>query len=245
MAEPTPSARKHRTRVDVDFRERGSPLFALVAACDAFDVHLARLMVGDYLLADRVIVERKTAIDFAVSLVDGRLFPQAAALSRRPERALLLVEGRRGDQSSSETRAPVVGAPGAPRCELRPRGARWPRIHPHALKGAVVSLALMWRLPVIFARDAEDSLFVLRTAADQASRVEGELLPRYDRKPRRLTSRKLHVLQGLPGVGPVLARRLLGAFGSVGGTMTGTADALCEVKGIGPQRAAAILKVVQ
>jgi ERCC4-type nuclease len=53
------------------------------------------------------------------------------------------------------------------------------------------------------------------------------------------------VLQGLPGVGPVLARRLLGTFGSIGGVMTGDADALCEVKGIGPQKAAAILKVLQ
>ena len=40
-------------------------------------------------------------------------------------------------------------------------------------------------------------------------------LKRYDRKPKRLASRKLYVLQGLPGVGPALAHRLLLEFGSM------------------------------
>ena len=36
-----------------------------------------------------------------------------------------------------------------------------PDIHPHALKGAIVSLAVMWRLPVLHARDPEDALRIL------------------------------------------------------------------------------------
>jgi Fanconi anemia group M protein len=211
---------KHRIPVEVDFRERESRLFALMAACKTFEVRIGRLKIGDYILADRVVVERKTALDFAMSLVDGRLFPQAAALARRTERALLVVEGRRTAEG-------------------------WPRVHPHALKGAVVSLALMWRLPVIFARDAEESLFVLRTAAEQAIRVETGFLRRYNHKPRRLTSRKLHVLQGLPGVGPTLARRMLGTFTTVADAMAADIEGLCQVQGIGRGKAEAILRVLQ
>jgi hypothetical protein len=49
----------------------------------------------------------------------------------------------------------------------------------------------MWRLPVIDARDREDSPRILRFLA------------------------QLYVLQGLPGVGPALASRVLLQFGSV------------------------------
>jgi ERCC4-type nuclease len=40
-----------------------------------------------------------------------------------------------------------------------------PQIHPHALKGAMTSLAVMWRLPVLVARDPEDSLRIFRFLA--------------------------------------------------------------------------------
>ena len=68
----------------VDFSERHSALLDLAQASGAFDVRLERLAVGDYLVGAGVLVERKTYGDFAMSLVDGRLFPQAAALARSP-----------------------------------------------------------------------------------------------------------------------------------------------------------------
>jgi hypothetical protein len=48
-------------------------------------------------------------------------------------------------------------------------------VHPHALKGAVVSLAAMWRLPIIHTRDPEESLLVLRLLAQQARHAGGVL----------------------------------------------------------------------
>jgi ERCC4-type nuclease len=127
-------AARHVLRVD--FSEQHSALFDLARASGDFDVHLERLVVGDYFVDGGALVERKTYLDFATSLVDGRLFPQAAALVRSPHRPVILLEG--------------------------PKPQRMPDVHPHALKGAIVSLAVMWRLPVIHARDPGDSLFVLR-----------------------------------------------------------------------------------
>jgi len=69
-------------------------------------------------------------------------------------------------------------------------------------------------------------------------------LKRYDCKPKRLASRKLYVLQGLPGVGPALANRLLLQFGSVEGVMTAAESMLVQVRGIGPQMARQIRKLV-
>ena len=65
----------------VDFSERHATLVDLARTCVDFDVQMDRLEVGDYCLDGRVVIERKTYADFATSLVDGRLFPQAAALA--------------------------------------------------------------------------------------------------------------------------------------------------------------------
>jgi Fanconi anemia group M protein len=195
----------------VDFSERHSALLDLVRASGEFDVHLQRLVVGDYFMGGGVLVERKTYVDFAMSLVDGRLFLQAAALARSPRRSVILLEG--------------------------PRPPRVPDVHPHALKGAIVSLAVMWRIPVIYARDPEDSLHVLRCLADQIGRTESNVLKRYDRKPKRLTSRRIYMLQGLPGVGPALASRLLLHFGTVEHVITADESMLRQVRGIGWKKA--------
>jgi ERCC4-type nuclease len=201
----------------VDFSERSAALLDLARACDDFDVEMVHLAIGDYSIDEHVIVERKTYADFATSLVDGRLFPQAAALARSPHRPIVLLEG--------------------------PTPPRLPNVHPHALKGAVVSLAVMWRLPLLYARDPEDSLRILRDLAHQASRAGG-VLRRYDRKPKRVASRKLYVLQGLSGVGPALAHRLLLEFGSVERVITASEEALMRVRGVGSKKAARIRELV-
>jgi ERCC4-type nuclease len=166
---------RHELRVDPS--ERHAALLDLARQCDDFDVYMEHLTVGDYCVDRGIVVERKTHADFAVSLADGRLFLQAAKLARCPLRPVILLEG--------------------------PRPARMPDVHPHALKGAMASLAVMWRLPVLCARDPEDSLRILRFLADQLGTSERGVLKRYNRKPKRLASRKLYMLQGSSGCGSV------------------------------------------
>ena len=134
-------ARRYVLRVD--FSERHATLLDLARTCVDVDVdvRMDRLDVGDYCIDGRVVIERKTYADFAMSLADGQLFPHAAALARSPHRPVVLLEG--------------------------PKPAKMPDVHPHALKGAMISLAVMWRLPVLHARDPEDSLRVLRFVAHQ------------------------------------------------------------------------------
>jgi len=209
-------ARRFVLRVDVS--ERNAALLDLARACGDFDVHMERLPSGDYEIDGGVIVERKTYADFAASLADGRLFPQAAVLARSRYRPVILLEG--------------------------PKPPQMPNVHPHALKGAIVSLAIMWRLPVIVARDPEDSLRILRCLAEQLAKTNPGVVQRYDRKPKRLASRQLYVLQGLPGVGPALAHRLLRQFGSVERVITADETRLTQVRGIGPKKAQRIRSLV-
>ncbi len=210
--------RDRRYLLRVDLAERNAALLDLARASGDFDIQMERLPSGDYEIDGSVIIERKTYADFATSLVDGRLFPQAAALARCPQRPVILLEG--------------------------PTPPQMPNVHPHALKGAIVSLAIMWRLPVIIARDPEDSLRILRCLAEQLARAHPGILQRYDRKPKRFASRKLYVLQGLPGVGPALAHRLLLQFGSIERVMTADQAVLTQVRGIGPKKAQRIRSLI-
>ena len=82
-------------RLHVDHAERPSALLDAVQRSGAFDVRVLRLVTGDYLIDHEVLIERKTIADFAISLIDGRLFPQVARLARSRYRSVLLIEGPR------------------------------------------------------------------------------------------------------------------------------------------------------
>jgi len=205
-------------RLDVDHSEHHAALLDAVRRTGAFDVQMVRLTTGDYLIDQTVLVERKSIADFAASLADGRLFVQVARLAHGAHRSILLIEG--------------------------PTPAAVPAIHPHALEGALVSLAAMWRLPVLHSVDAEHSARILQCLANQVSKPHQHILRRFDRKPKRLVSRRLFVLQGLPGVGPALAHRLLTRLGTVEGVITAEAVSLAQVRGLGPKKAARIRELV-
>jgi len=206
-------------RIAVDYSEERSALLDAVRRSGAFDVRLVHLATGDYLINDEVLIERKSVADLAASLVDGRLFPQVARLAHSYYRSLLLIEG--------------------------PTPAAIPDVHPHSVEGALTSIAAMWRLPMLHSSDAEQSVRMLRFLADQVCGRQEPILRRFDRKPKRLASRRLFLLQGLPGVGPALAHRLLSHFGSIERVLTADASALTEVRGVGAKKAARIRELVR
>jgi Fanconi anemia group M protein len=206
-------------RLEVDPHERESKLFDMICDSSLFDVRLARLRAGDYIVQHEVLIERKTYADFAVSVIDGRLFRQAAVFARLTYRPLILVEG--------------------------PRPSAMPDVHPHALKGAVAALAIGWCLPVLFSAGPEGSLLLLKLIAGQCDTFGSPILPRQGYRPKRLLTRKLFVLQGLPGVGPAIAKRLLDAFGSVEQVVRADPETLQQIRGLSAKRAAAIRAVLE
>jgi ERCC4-type nuclease len=58
-------------------------------------------------------------------------------------------------------------------------------------------------------------------------------LQRHGYKPKNNRKRKLFILQGLPGVGPERADRLLARFGSVEAVISASSDELQSIDGIG------------
>lgn len=63
-------------------------------------------------------------------------------------------------------------------------------------------------------------------------------------RPKRLKSKQLYLLQGLPQVGPMLANRLIEHFKSVSKIMNASIGELTEVEGIGMVSAEKIREVL-
>jgi len=205
----------------VDDREMaGGKVPAALAARGDAAVEIARLEVGDYRVEHRVVVERKTAADFAASLIDGRLFRQAAALALAPERAVLVLEGR--DQDWRDT-----------------------GVRREALQGALIAIGVFFGVAVLQSDDPEETARLLVYLARQAQRAARGGLPRPGYRPKGKRARQLFLLQGLPGVGPERAARLLERFGSVQAIMAASADDLASVDGIGEKTAAKMRWAVQ
>ncbi|MEA3254774.1 MAG: helicase-related protein, partial [Candidatus Altiarchaeota archaeon] len=62
-------------KIFVDVREKNSKVLKIL--CEKADIDMRQLDVGDFILSDRVCVERKTVEDFLSSIIDKRLFSQA------------------------------------------------------------------------------------------------------------------------------------------------------------------------
>jgi DNA excision repair protein ERCC-4 len=168
----------------------------------------AQLPVGDYVLSDRVVVERKTGADLAASIKDRRLFEQVDRLAEAYDAVVLVIEGEpihiaQASWKGALARVLLSGAAVIATTDAADT-AEW--------------LARLQRLQTRAPGDARGRPRVRRPTGDRARVAED-------------------VLTCLPGISTVGARRLLEHFGSLPAIFSASADELREVPGIGPVRA--------
>lgn len=217
--DPPKAQRAPVASVVVDDRETRSGVFEALQQMPGIAVRVAHLELGDYLVNADCRFERKTLLDFAESIKDGRLFTQANRLACWPARSAIILEGIAEDLQGSAMRR-------------------------EALLGAVISLTLVYELPVLRSRDPGETARLLVYAAEQLRRHAHGALPRPGKRPRSKRRIQLRLLQGLPGIGPTRAAGLLERFERVEAVMTADAESLRTVDGIGPKTAAAIRKAL-
>ena len=116
---------------------------------------------------------------------------------------------------------------------------------PMAIRGALISTQTIWYIPIIHSRSIEDTRDILLMIGRQ-DETHMDVVPlRGGYRPKRLKNRQLFILQGLPSVGPMLAKRLKAHFGSVSRVMNATVNELMEVEGIGKNSAEKIREVLE
>ena len=209
------------TRIAVDDRERSSGVAEALGGRSDVDITFRRLSLGDYEIDGTLIVERKTLADFAVSVLDGRLFRQAARLARNPAmRTCLILEG-------TPERYPRLAIPN------------------HAFQGALITVTLVFGVPVLRSATPEETADLILFAAQQLQRQA--ILPprRMGAKGSTLRKSQLLLLQAVPMVGPLRADALLETLGVPAQIANADLEALAEVNGIGPAIAASIRRVMR
>ena len=209
------------TEIVVDQRELDAAIAKDLSKREAVHTRLETLAVGDYVLSDRVAVERKSVSDFLDTLLDGdrSLFEQIGDLSRAYARPLLIVEG----DGLYEER----------------------NVHPDAIRGALASLAVDFDVSVLQTGSEDETAELLRTIAareqterDRTVSVHGE------KSAKTLSEQQEYVVSSIADIGPVTARSLLIAFGTVEAVMTARTEDLLDVDGVGEVTAERIREVV-
>lgn len=209
-------AKEEPGRIFVDPRER--EMGKLLEAAGA-EITLKVLEVGDYVVSDRVCIERKTAQDFVASIIDPErnLFRQISDLARSYDKPLLILEGR----------------------DLYTR-----QVNPKSIRGAMVSIAVDYGVPIIPTEDRNETAAVIAILAKR-EQAEGHEPKVHGRKTARtLKEQQEYLVSAIPSVGPAVARNLLNHFGSVERIMTASPEELKQVELVGPKIAERIRELV-
>lgn len=204
-------------RLIVDSRESRSGLALLLASRGA-DVVSEELECGDYVLADGMAVERKTATDFVASILDRRVFSQLLNLKTAYPRAFIVVEGNLFGTRSM--------------------------ISEDALLGAMSYISVIESVPILTTSDTGQTASLLLTMQRHAIEGLGYEIALRGGKPRDRRPGAQFLVEGLPGVGPTAAKKLLLHFGSAQGVFAATPEQLRAVPGVGPKTITAIREVL-
>lgn len=210
---------RKEVKIYADSRERGSGIIKFLVD-EGIDVHMQNLDVGDFLVSEKVGIERKEVRDFVDSLLDKRLLNQVKALKETFENPLLIIEGT--DDLYSVR-----------------------KVHPNAIRGMLAWIAIDMKVPILYTKDSRDTGELLITLARREQEEKnGDFSIRGEKKP--LSTRELQefIVAGLPGVGAQLAQSLLKEFRSVTRIMNASEKELQDVENIGKKKASEIRKIL-
>lgn len=208
-----------QVRIVVDSREQGEVEKHLKGFAE---LTRKALPCGDFVCSERVAVERKAVPDFLASLKDQRLFSQLRELAESYERPVLMIEGNPDGLFSN-------GFPA------------------NAVRGALSSIAVDYRIPILWtsgARETALQVFWLAHREQVGGRSGMALRPEKPRAVAGVEEWQEFVVGGLPGISQVRARKLLEHFKSPADLALATVEQLAEVEGIGPKTAESVFQVL-
>jgi len=205
--------------VTADDREQKSAVINSLMLIENVEVSIGRLSMGDYQIDNRMIVERKTLKDFAVSIIDGRLFKQMIRLEKSNSRSVLVLEGTVSDTAE-------IG------------------VTREAMQGALITVSIILGTPVLRSKDPSETARLIVYIGRQIDSMARGGLHRHGYRPKGKRRTQFFILQGLPGIGPEKADRLLKRFGTVEAAVSASSSELQSVDGIGKSIADKIRWVV-
>ncbi|WP_052721750.1 DEAD/DEAH box helicase [Methanosarcina siciliae] len=208
-------------KIVIDHRETKS---GVAKTLDRLGMELSFVVleIGDYVVSDRLAVERKRTDDFVSSLIDGKrnLFSQLSDLARVYEKPVLIIEGE--DLFTSR------------------------QINPNAIYGSLVSIAIDFGVSILYSRDEAETASILKILAKrEQTENKNEINPHGKKSASSLAEQQEYLISSISNIGPKAARNLLLHFGSVEAIMRADIEELKKVKLIGPKTANRIREILE
>jgi len=214
------SQKEDEVNIYVDTREQASSVTIKLKNLGA-NVNVKQLEIGDFIISNKIVIERKTIEDFLNSLMDGRLFNQLKLMTSNYDAPLIILEGNQHELFTTRN------------------------IHENAIKAALASIALNYRVPILYTTDVEDTAkLVYLIAKREQNGKENEIKLRFGRKGLTTQEQQQYLMEGFPLVGPSLAKALLKNFGTVRAAINASIKELKEVEKMGPKKAKKIHEVL-
>ncbi|MDE1856901.1 MAG: hypothetical protein KGH98_02335 [Candidatus Micrarchaeota archaeon] len=203
-------------KVVVDQRERASHLPEHLHE-HQLNVVMQTLPIGDYLISDRVCIERKTVSDFESSIISGRLFDQAERLKQHYQSPIIILEGD---------------------SELF-------RLHRRVIIGTIATLYIDYGIEVLLSGSQEETAEIISSLAKhEQDGHKREPSAKGGLRAYTTSQYQEYMVANLPGVGMVLARSLLKHFGSLKGLANATPEDLMKIEKIGKKKAERIFETL-
>ncbi|MHA2120065.1 MAG: ERCC4 domain-containing protein, partial [Promethearchaeota archaeon] len=181
------------------------------------NLRLEQLPVGDYIISNRVGVERKSSQDFTDSIKDGRLFKELKNLAEHYERAILILEDD-----------PLKNS----------------QLNENAIYGAITAIILNLGITVYKTKDpSETALFLFHLAQKEQSASTSKLKLRFDKAPIESSQLLEYLVAGIPGVNALRAKNLLKEFKTLQNLFLADIPDLTKVENIGKKIAQEIYKI--
>ncbi len=209
---------KEQIVVVADSRELGALVTRELAKLGAL-VKSQTLEVGDFVLSDRVVVERKDVDDFASSIIDGRLFQQAGKLKESYAKPVIVVEGE----------------------SLAGSG----RVRPEAMMGAYASILIDYGIPIVWAQKPSETAQLMFAIA-RREQIQDRRSPRImvAAKPSTVEEQQEFIVSSLPNIDNTRAKKLLSSFQTVERIFLASKEELMSVTGIGEKISGEIRRVL-
>ncbi len=185
------------------------------------DLRLKTLEVGDYVVSDRVCIERKTTYDFLDSLINRRrnLLEQIKRLKDEYEKPLLIIEGG------------------------SPYGNR--DVHPNVVRAVMAAITVDLSVPILQTRDEADTASLIYVIAKREQIPNPHEVNPHGKKPTAsLKAQQEYFISSLSNIGIVTTRNLLRRFKTIERLVSATKEELMEVEHVGEKTAEHIRAVV-
>ncbi len=199
-----------------DNRETASPVVRTLSLIGV-NLKLEQLPIADYVISERVGIERKSAKDFNDSIIDGRLFTELSELREHFLRPILILEGNPFKSSN---------------------------ISENALYGAITSIIVNLGISIYKTENSiETAQFLYQLAKKEQSSTTSSLKLRFDKAPIE-TSRLLeYIVAGIPGVNTLRAKSLLKELKTLQNVFLSDIPDLTKIENIGKKIAQQIYKI--